>query len=219
MFLQHLICLRLNPTYDCQIQHIFKLRLSEENSIFASTPDSTPTSHHGRDTSERARSRQPRPYLSASSSPKTTPHTRCYPHARTPIMDVDRRPALQSTSSQSSTASSAYQSTSSLSSLSAPAHTFATSSAAPLPSPTVQQTSQQYFASIAQMQQTQPSSSTSRPALQQNPSFEYAPQRQGAGQTAPETANLLSQYNLVAEAAKRAQMAVLMRDMEGMDMS
>ncbi|OCL04292.1 hypothetical protein AOQ84DRAFT_252757, partial [Glonium stellatum] len=47
--------------------------------------------------------------------------------------------------------------------------------------------------------------------------FDYRPNREGAGRTAAETKSLLSEYALVAEAAKRAQMAVLMRDMEGVE--
>lgn len=50
-------------------------------------------------------------------------------------------------------------------------------------------------------------------------SWEYQPNRNGAGQTAQETMAYLNEYNLVAEAAKRAQMAVLMRDMEGVELS
>ncbi|KAH8724095.1 hypothetical protein GQ44DRAFT_683910 [Phaeosphaeriaceae sp. PMI808] len=53
---------------------------------------------------------------------------------------------------------------------------------------------------------------------QRHPSFEYRPNREGAGQTAAETTNYLSQMALLNEAAKRAQMAVVMRDIEGMEL-
>jgi len=83
-------------------------------------------------------------------------------------------------------------------------------SSAPLKSPTSNQ-KQPFFGSISQQQQ-QPT------APQRHPSFEYQPNRQGAGQTAAETTNYLSQMALLNEAAKRAQMAVVMRDIEGMEL-
>ena len=46
----------------------------------------------------------------------------------------------------------------------------------------------------------------------------YEPDRAGAGATTQETARFMSEYGLVAEAAKRAQMAVLMRDLGGLDL-
>jgi hypothetical protein len=49
-------------------------------------------------------------------------------------------------------------------------------------------------------------------------SYDYVPDRTGAGATAQETSSFISNYALVAEAAKRAQMAVLMRDMEGVEL-
>ncbi|KAF4314183.1 hypothetical protein GTA08_BOTSDO01641 [Botryosphaeria dothidea] len=67
-------------------------------------------------------------------------------------------------------------------------------------------------AQTAQPQRPQPQASRST-------SWEYRPNRDNAGRTAQETMSYLNEYNLVAEAAKRAQMAVLMRDMEGMEMS
>lgn len=48
--------------------------------------------------------------------------------------------------------------------------------------------------------------------------YRYQPDRSGAGSTAVETAQYISDYGLVAEAAKRAQMAVLMRDLEGVEL-
>jgi hypothetical protein len=63
-----------------------------------------------------------------------------------------------------------------------------------------------------QAQQQQPA------GPQRHPSFEYRPNREGAGQTAAETTNFLGQMALLNEAAKRAQMAVVMRDIEGMEL-
>ena len=48
--------------------------------------------------------------------------------------------------------------------------------------------------------------------------YDYQPDREAAGQTAGETNAFLEQFGLLAEAAKRAEMAVLMRDLEGMEM-
>ncbi|EAT82168.2 hypothetical protein SNOG_10774 [Parastagonospora nodorum SN15] len=53
---------------------------------------------------------------------------------------------------------------------------------------------------------------------QRHPSFEYRPNREGAGQTAAETTNYLSQMALLNEAAKRAQMACVMRDIGEMEL-
>jgi len=103
---------------------------------------------------------------------------------------------------------------SSLSSLSAPPL-----ASAPLPSPSTQQHPEPFFSSLdsqrpQQLQELyqQPQSPT------QPPSFDYRPNREGAGRTAAETISLLSEYALVAEAAKRAQMAVLIREMEGVEL-
>ncbi|KAF2851736.1 hypothetical protein T440DRAFT_373026, partial [Plenodomus tracheiphilus IPT5] len=57
-----------------------------------------------------------------------------------------------------------------------------------------------------------------RMQAQRHPSFEYQPNRAGAGQTAGETTNFLAQTSLLAEAAKRAQMACVMRDLDGMEL-
>jgi hypothetical protein len=51
---------------------------------------------------------------------------------------------------------------------------------------------------------------------QQN--YGYVPDRNGAGSTAQETRSYIDNFALVAEAAKRAQMAVLMREMEGVEL-
>jgi hypothetical protein len=84
-----------------------------------------------------------------------------------------------------------------------------------MPSPSATHTQQQgFFASFgqqqAQQQQMQP--------LQRHATFEYQPNREGAGRTAAETSNYLNQAALLAEAAKRAQMAVVMRDLDGMEL-
>ena len=47
---------------------------------------------------------------------------------------------------------------------------------------------------------------------------DYRPNREGAGRTATETNNFLMAEALLAEAAKRAQMHVVMRDIEGMEL-
>jgi hypothetical protein len=57
-----------------------------------------------------------------------------------------------------------------------------------------------------------------RQQAQRHPSFEYRPNRDGAGQSASETTAYLNQAALLAEAAKRAQLAVVMRDIEGMEL-
>lgn len=125
-----------------------------------------------------------------------------------------------------STVSSASQSSSSLS-------TLASSSAFPIPGQTSHQapagplrTSSpvqqgQFFGSLHPDTMSAQSTQTQLPQ-QQAPtsnSWDYQPNRNGAGQTAQETMSYLNEYNLVAEAAKRAQMAVLMRDMEGVELS
>lgn len=178
-------------------------------------------------------------------APPTAP-TLPSPHLALPVMDSPRgpqyniapfnrptlyRPAPSSyQSSPISSTSSTYQSSSSLSSLSlppamspapapAPPHTTAAhsrqTSAAPLPSPTAQAAgATQYFGSLNPQMPAQ----AQRPQGQRQQSYEYRPDRTGAGTTAQETANLLNYNALVAEAAKRAQMAVLMRDMGEMEM-
>ncbi|KAK8154554.1 hypothetical protein IWX90DRAFT_489978 [Phyllosticta citrichinensis] len=57
------------------------------------------------------------------------------------------------------------------------------------------------------------------PAAARPSGWDYNPNREGAGRTTQETAAFLNEYSLVAEAAKRAQMAVLMRDMEAVELS
>lgn len=117
---------------------------------------------------------------------------------------------------------------------------------APLPSPSNRDTQPQfYFQSLAQQQQT---TSTHREGLQgcrgrqTSVSYEHHPRASHTGggggssdgpsymsqglpipprqaSNAPETSKLLGDFTLVAEAAKRAQMACLMRDMGEMEMS
>ncbi|PNS20371.1 hypothetical protein CAC42_5821 [Sphaceloma murrayae] len=115
--------------------------------------------------------------------------------------------------------SSAFQSSSSLSSISSMGTGLSVSTSptqdqqsqfpqsfnsAPLPSPS-QSNQAHYFASLqSQTQQAPPQS-----APHQSP---YMGQRGGQMGGVPETAPFLNNLNLVAEAAKRAQMACLMRD-------
>ena len=84
--------------------------------------------------------------------------------------------------------------------------TAARPSSAPLPSPS--QTHQaQYFGTLPTRQQVQ---AVQQPQSQRRDSV-YQGQRGGVG-GAPETAPFLADFSLLAEAAKRAQMACLMRD-------
>ncbi|KAF2005551.1 hypothetical protein P154DRAFT_312822 [Amniculicola lignicola CBS 123094] len=132
-------------------------------------------------------------------------------------------PPLQPTSTASSQNGSAYQSfQSSTSNLSSPS----SAASAPLPSPSATRPQHQdFFASLNQQQHTQQSQShqqqTRMQAQQQsqahNP-WDYRPNREGAGRTAAETGALLDHSALLAEAAKRAQMAVLMRDIDSMEL-
>jgi hypothetical protein len=70
-----------------------------------------------------------------------------------------------------------------------------------------------------QQQQQQQEGQQSQQSLVQPSSYHYSPDRAGAGATAQETSTFIGNYALVAEAAKRAQMAVLMREMEGVELS
>lgn len=118
-------------------------------------------------------------------------------------------PTLQAAPSASNSAYQSFQS--STSSLNTPSP-----ASAPLPSPSAVHPHQRdFFSSLnhqnqtAHQQHAQPLSPTQ---------FNYQPNREGAGRTAAETNNFLSQTALLAEAAKRAQMAVVMRDIEGMEL-
>ncbi|KAH9826039.1 hypothetical protein Tdes44962_MAKER03822 [Teratosphaeria destructans] len=81
---------------------------------------------------------------------------------------------------------------------------------APLPSPSTQQQPASYFGSLAHT--SHPQSLPRIPAGQQHQTPGYTGQR-GAGGGVPETQPFLQDFNLVAEAAKRAQMACLARDL------
>ncbi|KAF9738928.1 hypothetical protein PMIN06_003580 [Paraphaeosphaeria minitans] len=120
---------------------------------------------------------------------------------------------LQS-SANTSENSSAFQSYTSSAHLSAPTP----ASAAPVDSPTSpSQPPQNFFASPngqPPSQQAQPE----MPPMQRYRSFEYQPNRDGAGRTAGETQSFLNQTALLAEAAKRAQMACVMRDLDSMEL-
>ncbi|KAI4709826.1 hypothetical protein J4E89_005844 [Alternaria sp. Ai002NY15] len=116
--------------------------------------------------------------------------------------------ALQSSSTQ----------TASYTSTSASSHASSRSStqSAPPVSPSTSPQNHQYFGSLNQ--QSQQSQQQPRMQAQRQNSFEYQPNRSGAGQTAAETTNYLNQAALLAEAAKRAQMACVMRDLDGMEL-
>ena len=80
-----------------------------------------------------------------------------------------------------------------------------------------QQYTQQQYAQQQQLQQQQQQQQQLQ-ATGRVEYYSYQPDRSGAGATAQETARYISDYGLVAEAAKRAEMAVLMRDLEGVDL-
>jgi len=67
-------------------------------------------------------------------------------------------------------------------------------------------------------QQQQQQAQQSQQLHVQPSTYHYSPDRTGAGATAQETSTFIGNYALVAEAAKRAQMAVLMREMEGVEL-
>jgi hypothetical protein len=113
------------------------------------------------------------------------------------------RPAFAPLQSTNTSHTSSFSSTSSQSSM----------SSVPVNSPT--SGGQHFYGSMNQPTQQRPQQPQ---GPQRHPSFEYRPNREGAGQTAAETTNYLSQMALLNEAAKRAQMAVVMRDIEGMEL-
>lgn len=86
----------------------------------------------------------------------------------------------------------------------------------------------QHYQQYYQQQQAYAAAQQQRQAYAMDPQQEaqhpnggqsaYQPDRSGAGATAQETARYISDYGLVAEAAKRAQMAVLTRDLEGVEL-
>ncbi|KAF2710205.1 hypothetical protein K504DRAFT_347527, partial [Pleomassaria siparia CBS 279.74] len=73
---------------------------------------------------------------------------------------------------------------------------------------------QQQQQQLAPQQQTQ----QSQAAMQRQSSYEYGASPGAPGSTAAETTSYLNQYALLAEAAKRAQVACVMRDIEGMEL-
>lgn len=130
-------------------------------------------------------------------------------------------PQVPADDSPTSATSSVFNSSSSLNSISA---TSASSSApssidmpqqsfasAPLPSPNSSSQRQNYFGSISAQG---PTSHPDQFSGQQHriPACQQHVGQRGNGAGAPETAPFLQDFNLVAEAAKRAQMACLMRD-------
>lgn len=133
----------------------------------------------------------------------------------------NQRPAYPQIATQStatSAASSAFQSSASLNSISSPnsasSQGFLTMqqqgfASAPLPSPSSTQQPRSYFGQAPTSHPQQAMQQSRLPLGQQQA---YVGQR-GDGNGTPETAPFLKDFNLIAEAAKRAQMACLMRDM------
>lgn len=133
-------------------------------------------------------------------------------------------PQVEVQSAPTSPTSSVFQSSSSLSSLSSNYTTMSQQSpnmlhnpqvglvSAPLPSPSAAQPSS-YFGSMASQNPTShPAQHSQRYSSGQADGQRYVGQRGGSGGM-PETAPFLKDFNLVAEAAKRAQMACLTRDL------
>lgn len=124
-------------------------------------------------------------------------------------MDRSQRPSF----SQSPTASSSYSSTTSINSLFAHLQSTMPSShmhgsAAPLPSPAANERAQ-YFAPM------QPTAQLSYLQQQRSAQPTYQPHRQSSTSSTDSDASLhLRDFSLVAEAAKRAQMACVTRDLE-----
>ncbi|KAH7132166.1 hypothetical protein B0J11DRAFT_503343 [Dendryphion nanum] len=118
-------------------------------------------------------------------------------------------PPLQATSGTNNSAYQSFQS--STSSLNTPSP-----ASAPLPSPSALHSHQRdFFGSLGQQHHSQQHQRTQALSPSQ---YSYQPNRDGAGRTAAETNSFLDQAALLAEAAKRAQMAVVMRDIEGMEL-
>lgn len=115
---------------------------------------------------------------------------------------------------------------------------------APLPSPTAEEkpffgslggwaSAHQQAPAVSHQQQQVASTAAARAQTQteatapqqqggqerQSASFDYGSDRPGLGPTNPETTRLLRESNLLAEAAKRAQVACVIRDLDDMDMS
>ena len=146
---------------------------------------------------------------------ETRPHRQSQsqrpPYPLTSRQSAPTSPAFQSSSSSSSSISSINTAVAQQSSDMPPGVV-----SAPLPSPSSSQP-MSYFGSLAQQA---PSSQASQQQQQQqqripqgqNVSGAYLGQR-GDGSGAPETAPYLKDFSLLAEAAKRAQMACLTRDL------
>lgn len=124
-------------------------------------------------------------------------------------------PQVMAQATSPSTTSSVFQSTSSLASLSSinSQNQHMGAASAPLPSPSMAQPNN-YFPSISSQSPTSHPAQSQRipPQSQHADSSQYVGQRGGGG-GAPETAPHLADFNLLAEAAKRAQMACLSRDL------
>ena len=90
---------------------------------------------------------------------------------------------------------------------------------APLPSPS-QTSHQHYFDTVMAAQQQQQYLQNQQHQQQHSQSYHHYPmqgQQTGTGGT-PQTSSFLKDFNLIAEAAKRAQLACLMRDMDDMEL-
>ncbi|KAF1849310.1 uncharacterized protein K460DRAFT_365200 [Cucurbitaria berberidis CBS 394.84] len=120
------------------------------------------------------------------------------------------RPAFAPLQSSSSSHATSYSSTSSLASQ-------ASIASATMPAPSSSPQPQQFYGSLNQQTQ-QPHEQQRMQAVRRHPSFDYQPNRSGSGQTAAETTTYLNQAVLLAEAAKRAQMACVMRDIGDMEL-
>jgi len=87
---------------------------------------------------------------------------------------------------------------------------------APLSSPSVSQHQQSHFTKSSSNPNTQQPAQTAQSTYQQQiPAQQTQPSHQQQNNASP----FLRDFNLVAEAAKRAQMAVLMRDLEAVGLS
>merc|ERR1712080_205480 len=123
------------------------------------------------------------------------------------VSDNSPTSAPSSVFSSSHSVSTSRASPSAPSSIDMPQQTFAS---APLPSPNHSQR-ENYFGSLSAQG---PTSHPEQQLGQQHraPASQQHVGQRGNGAGAPETAPFLQDFNLVAEAAKRAQMACLMRD-------
>jgi len=91
-------------------------------------------------------------------------------------------------------------------------------SGAPLPSP-IGHGQNPFFGSLHAQSAQQPSEQEIQQRLMQAAQFQYQAERSAAAARAQETSSYIKDYGLVAEAAKRAQMAVLAREMESFELS